>query len=316
MRYYTNGAGGHFNHHALLTDSTLVLISRDSMCADLYCSVQSYDSSGVETKSQLVFDIDNSSMERAYTIAKSIAIEVVRRYDTNVAIWFSGSKGFHVITGLVGYGDVANVAMRKIARTFSNEIDESMYKTRSMFRLPNSLNGKSGLRKIQVVDGESLESIQHRAKTKQPYIPTEITESRLFTAEHGIAMREYRDSVNITHSVVTDIDWQENLPPCIKTLMDTMPEGYRWDVCYWVVRHWRLCGVDVDDACYMADEHPIFEEAKYTSSMIRHAYCGEPRQVGCLNGKLAPLMQMECKDSCVHSEGWADRILGDIFGGE
>lgn len=317
MRYYTNGAGGNYNHHALLDDSTIARIIEINNSPDIYCSVQAYDTSGTEIASQLVFDVDNDSIPDAYAIARSIADDVMYEYETDTSIWFSGSKGFHVITGLVGTGSTANIAMKSIALNFSNEIDVSMYKSRSLFRLPNSINSKSGLRKIQVNHNETLQSVMDRAKTRQPYTATAICHSDLFTEQHEAEMERI---ANYKPEVVEirDMDWVKTLPICIKRILhDGVKAGHRYAMCFYLVRHWRLCGVDVDEAIALASKMTVFLEAGggtgYTSGMIMHYYSGMIRSVGCRSGELAEMMQAHCSIECKHADGWADDMVNNMI---
>ena len=315
MRYYTCGHDGYFSHHVLLDDRTLQSIARKTNASELFCSVQSYDMSGTELSSQLVFDIDNKSMLDAYQIARDIQDEIEWRYDVDTTIWFSGSKGFHVITGLVAKHHRANEAMKYLALRISTQIDPAMYKSRSLFRLPNTLNGKSGLYKIQVNHNESLKSVLERAKTKQIGHSTDLViDNKKFLSDfdQGLQLVLNRTEQSI---VIEDQPWIESLPPCMTKLMNNTPSGSRWDYCYWIVRHWRLCGIDVEKAVSLSQMYPVFTEGNYTKGMIRHYYYNEPRSVGCLSGPLSSVMQDNCYDSCKHSEGWGDRITGRLVDG-
>ena len=310
IRYYTNGAGGHFSHHVLIDDDVIRLFMNNNMSSDMFCSVQSYDIHGNEYMSQLVFDIDNEDIVVAYDIAKSIADDVEYKYDTDTSIWFSGSKGFHVITGLVGHGDKANIAMKSIAFNISREIDPAMYKSRSLFRLPNTRNSKSGLFKIQVKYNESIKSIYNRAMSQQAYEPIEYDlYNSKFSVDHitsleSVNMVTQHDHVNITHS-----DWRETLSPCISTMLDEgVQEGFRYEVCFYLVRHFRICGLDIDEAIDVASTLDVFSDGGYSDGMIAHYYSGMIRNVGCLTGTLSSYMQSRCVSSCVHSKEFIDGV--------
>ena len=316
MRYYTCGAGGNFSHHVLLEDSIIQRIGSEANASDLFCSVQTYDIHGIELASQLVFDIDNESMVDAYEIARDIADEVEYLYDADTSIWFSGSKGFHVITGLVGASDIANIAMKSIANRIDDRIDNAMYKSRSLFRLPNTTNSKSGLRKIQVQYNESLQSLLERAKTRQQFHTTKLVYDNwkfLYDFDHAVTNIK---SKPVIKAEVIDGDWIKSLPPCINTMLDTnVPSGYRWETCFWLVRHWRLHGVDVDEAVALAANDTLFNDAGYTAGMIHHYYNSDLLSVGCKSGPISSLMQSSCCKKCIHSDGWGERITSKFIGG-
>jgi len=315
VRYFTNGSGGRFSHHCLLSHSDIRNIIHSARAEDMYCSVQSYNRSGDELWSQLVFDIDSKDMAYAYRVASEIADNVADEYDADTSIWFSGSKGFHVITGLVGYGEYANTAMKSIAHKFSSEVDDSMYKTRSMFRLPNSKNAKSKLRKIQVNHNESLPSIMSRARTVQPFVQTELDfNNKKFLTDHKASVFEIMNRPEVDTTIV-DVDWKHALVPCLKALLcDGVSAGNRWAFCFMLVKHWRLCGVDLDGAIALSKMYPVFKEAGggagYTAGMIKHYYCNDTLiPIGCKTSELSSLMQENCVNTCVYTKEGAEYIV-------
>lgn len=316
MRYYTNGCDGYFNRHVLLNDETIGEIVKQSNSADIFCSVQSYDSDGVEESSQLVFDIDMDSHDRAYELARDIAADVTNHYSAKTALWFSGSKGFHVVTNLGAKGSASNVAMKDIAFRFSDLIDPSMYKIRSMFRLANSVNGKSGLRKIQV-HNESMSSILKRAQSPQPFTSMEIDfDNEEFLDDHVDAVANYRE--RIANTVLEDVDgskqWRNELPPCMaKLLREGVPDGSRWNFCFYLVKLWRECGLEMEQSIQESKCHSIFNDAGYTAGMIVHYYMNSRLAIGCKSGALSGLMQSNCDAACRYSEDYGDELTRNFI---
>ena len=131
---------------------------------DIFSTIQRYSSStiynGEPSYMPIYFDIDNSNMEIAFNDTK-----VIYNFFTNVLkvpnefidIWFSGSKGFHIevhpklfgITPRVGL----NLVLKEIALDMINKfglesIDyKTIYSYRRQWRIPFSINSKTGLRK-------------------------------------------------------------------------------------------------------------------------------------------------------------------------
>lgn len=305
MRYYTNGTGGFFSHHVLLSDNEIESVVNNSWVTDLYCSVQRYNMDGTEKWSHLVFDIDSENIYEAYDIAKSIAYDVEYDFDTDVQVWFSGKKGFHVVTGLIGYGLMANIAMKGIALNYSDDIDVSMYKSRSMFRLPNSINSKTMLHKIQVKEGESVNKIKIRAKHKQPYDSLQFDwTNKLFIDQHTMMLKKavFDRADNISTAIIKQ-DWYDNLVPCLKKLLSNgVPSGSRWKFAFMLVKHWRQCGVPLNEALNLSHNYDVFRHGNYTESMIRHYYNNEiVIGVGCKSSELSDLMLSNCSIDCTYN---------------
>ena len=229
----------------------------------------------------------------------------------------SGSKGFHVITNLGAMGEYSNVAMKWVARTFSDKCDPSMYKIRSMFRLPNSMNSKTGLYKIQVDEGLTVEQIVEMARSPKPYDKIGIDyDNTKFLEEHDESVDNYLDAVYNREDVIEikNTDWSRQLPPCIKYMLEHgVPVGYRWHMCFYLVRLWRLCGMDVDDAIFTADGMDIFSYAGYTGSMIRHYYHRDPMSVGCKTGVMSDVMQAHCVVGCEYREDYVDELARNFI---
>lgn len=83
----------------------------------------------------------------------------------NMQFYFSGSKGFHLIIPAGNLGICAstnlNATYKLLAKKyqeFAPTIDTQIYDDRRIFRCPNSINGKTGLYKIQL-SFEELKSI-------------------------------------------------------------------------------------------------------------------------------------------------------------
>ena len=74
-------------------------------------------------------------------------------------IYFSGNKGFHLVVPYEVLGIAPdkelNVKFKKLARLVAKEcgcscIDMKIYDRKRLFRIPNSINSKSGLRKVPI----------------------------------------------------------------------------------------------------------------------------------------------------------------------
>lgn len=123
-----------------------------------------------------------------------------------IEIFFSGAKGFHVIIpfeilGLKPCSDL-NVRNKMLARLVSKQcgcshIDTGIYDRKRLFRIPGSINGKSGLHKVPLTYEQltsfSLEEMKAWAaepRESQVIAPRLIKESALHYVEI------YRNTIN------------------------------------------------------------------------------------------------------------------------
>jgi len=126
------------------------------------------------------FDVDNPSLEQALVDARQLLINLDKHepgISVHAAIYFSGAKGFHIgvpsqLFGLEPAVDL-NVTIRRIAMAIAGvvKIDTAIYDKNRLWRIPNTVNSKSGLYKIPLTYNEfaswSIEQI--REKARQPH---------------------------------------------------------------------------------------------------------------------------------------------------
>jgi hypothetical protein len=111
----------------------------------------------------LALDIDRAGdLATALADTCRLVAFIQERYRTDPAVWFSGSKGFHVAVELA-HNPPPSVAFPAIARTFAEtiaraagvEIDRGVYDRNHIIRLPNTRHPKTGLFKRRI-DADDL----------------------------------------------------------------------------------------------------------------------------------------------------------------
>lgn len=121
-------------------------------------------------------DVENRSKEEALTEALHDAIKVsdhFRRFgieEPHIRIWFSGGKGFHILVLPEAMGITEsrhNTHIMKMAAADLIEmlhlrtLDLRVYTLHRMWRIPNSIHHKSGLRKVELYHNELTKGIGH-----------------------------------------------------------------------------------------------------------------------------------------------------------
>ncbi len=138
-----------------------------------------------ETHAEYVaFDIDRKDeIPKALADARTLAGVLEETFEVPTAaiqVFFSGSKGFHVLVPTALWSPTPSVVFSRVARIFAErlaaeakvEIDSSIYSRVHMFRSPNSRHPTTGLFKIPlaVVQLDSLDigEIQELARRPMP----------------------------------------------------------------------------------------------------------------------------------------------------
>lgn len=117
--------------------------------------------------SGLNFDFDDEFTEAAMSDAKRLIESVCRNESLGVSVsdihvWFSGNKGIHVliaakeITDLPASRDVPT-KIKQICASLAHGLktwDSSPYDCKRIWRVPNTINSKSGLYKIPLIGSE------------------------------------------------------------------------------------------------------------------------------------------------------------------
>lgn len=132
---------------------------------------------GTAYSDTLWIDIDSKDLEQALNEAAATSVALVGHWSVHpddLKIFFSGKKGFHLGVPVETFGAepsphlprALGVLAQRIAEQTGIKIDPAIYKTNSLLRLPNTINAKSGLYKIQLAHYEltSVDEIKERAR--------------------------------------------------------------------------------------------------------------------------------------------------------
>jgi replicative DNA helicase len=121
-------------------------------------SVRGYE--GPHTSEAFVVDVDcKDDLERARTDAVRILEYLYAEYELPievVRIAFSGAKGFHLVVPMAAIAaehmrpHFAAIQHEMASRMFKgfDTVDLAIYESKRIFRLPNTVNGKTGLHKV------------------------------------------------------------------------------------------------------------------------------------------------------------------------
>lgn len=136
---------------------------------DAYMTIYSYESEDINSTNYIApfyLDLDIDDIESNYDkLLIDLKIIYKKLCDTfkidksDIQLYFSGSKGFHILISdkIFGFepGRELNKKFKKIALylksyTITKCIDTKIYDNRRLFRVPNTINTKTGLYKVYI----------------------------------------------------------------------------------------------------------------------------------------------------------------------
>lgn len=220
---------------------------------DVYATIFSYnkeDQNESDLFGAFYLDLDlDIQNESDYMILKRDIINIVNYIEesygikhTSIKFYFSGKKGFHLIIPCSVLGITPdknlNVYYKEMAKEINNAtvtglIDTKIYDKKRLFRLPNSINGKTGLYKVPIkykqILSFSFEEMKEYAKKPKDNIEVDMKEC----SKAMIKFNEIKDTVKnpkakAKRNIKTISLEEAKLPPCIVNILEEgAPEGSR-----------------------------------------------------------------------------------------
>ncbi|PTY93094.1 primase C-terminal domain-containing protein [Heyndrickxia sporothermodurans] len=227
---------------------------------DVYYSVYTYENEDIDNchiYAPLYFDLDlefenNADFRKIIRDALLVVSYLEDEFgipEDLIQIYFSGSKGFHILVepevfGIKPSTDL-NMQFKKIAQevnknTLFHSIDTKIYDRRRLFRFPNSINGKTGLYKVPITMDDlrtmDYEKIQEYASEPRE---VEIAEPRLVETARKkfkqiLLVNKLKDAKrrNKNKSKVSISTERKDLLPCVKKILNEgAAKGSRNNTC-------------------------------------------------------------------------------------
>lgn len=222
---------------------------------DVYKCIYDYTSKDIENCkiiAPLYFDFDGDIDMEYRQVASEVrmVIQYFKMYwkipPSKMNIYFSGSKGFHLIipSEVIGISPLKNLnekfkllAERVKTRLNCRYLDMHIYDRKRLFRIPCSVNSKSGLYKVPLTYEQlhefDIEKLKNYASEphEEPDIDLEVIPRALSEWKRFLLLCEIREikrkkmeKAHVSHKVAYD----GNLLPCIEhLLMNGVQKGQR-----------------------------------------------------------------------------------------
>lgn len=209
-------------------------------------------------------DIDSSDFGVARSealIACRLLMERIGIDPDSVELFFSGAKGYHVVVPKSVFGDpegqhvmtVWSHLARRLIDAGCPHIDTAVYEKSRLWRLPNSINTKTGLYKIALEYKEladlGLDYVLGLAKQPREFdsaaVPIESPKATKWMHD-ALAWAEREAQLQARRPRVSGRGWR--LPPCIKAIeRSTIPDGMRHIAYYNYARFFATIGADASE---------------------------------------------------------------------
>lgn len=257
----------------------------------------------------LPIDIDSSDLEEAQNLLTTLCSNL-EDYDIDLntcRFYFSGAKGFHVMIPSEYFqpkpcNDI-HKRFRKIALTLAKgiNIDTAIYDKTRLFRLPNTINSKTGLYKIELYpfDCQSLSIEEIKARATEPVGELEIDDDFYPSQELTILFHEelYKKPENKEKKTVV------KSKICMETIMKGIGEGERDNSGLRVAAHLRQSGLTPKMIYAALDEWNQSNNPPLNTDELNRLYDQglQNYEFGCHD----PILKAHCSKDCIfYKEEW------------
>lgn len=220
------------------------------------------------------YDInDSEDKEAAFDFVRKDVISAVRYLKIiygiqkeDLRLYFSGSKGVHLIVPKEVLGVVPDKTLNMVYRSMAEDIaktgvsnlDLRIYDNRRLFRLPNSIHPKTGLYKIPItyeeIENSTYEQIRTIAKNPRADKKKEYSINQAAHMEYMNHIKKVHLIMNKPRngSVEMKLDFT---PPCVDYLLKNQcGKGQRNDTLAFLASFCKQSGMDMDKATVMLEQ--------------------------------------------------------------
>lgn len=235
---------GFFTRNIMCKTEEVVSVVGSRNFTDTYTTIYKYnnlDQNLSDVIAPFYIDLDIDDIENNFTILKRDLHLIYRQLkrklylkDEEIEIYFSGSKGFHIIIPAEVLGIEPSkrlneayklLALRLKSFTINKSVDTKIYDKKRLFRLPNTINSKTGLYKIKLTIDE-LKNITYDELKLIANNPREIQAKQyIINAKAQEAFVNWIEEIRaeekktINHKVAREFLKRKELLPCIKYIL-------------------------------------------------------------------------------------------------
>lgn len=267
------------------------------------------------------YDLDGDDSEKAFDIVRKDVLSSIKYFkvimgidSSDIQIFFSGSKGVHLIIPKEIFGIKPHPRLNRHFRSMAEEInkytvskstiDLKIYDSRRLFRIPNSIHQKSRKYKIYLSYDElktlSLAQIQELANKPVPIPRKKYFANSRASLEFNKHVKVFEDSINRKRQIDT-VDFKlDYTPSCVQYLFDNeVKQGQRNSTAAFLVSFFKQCGMSEEEAISKLEEwnearcFPKLREGEVVTT-VRSIFNGSAK-MGCATGKDLSQCSEDCR---------------------
>jgi hypothetical protein len=236
---------GHFTRNYFI-ESKELKNNLNKYDGDIYSTIYKYDSTDQNTANYiapLYLDLDIDDIETNFLKVKQDLLLVMRRLktvfnlsDKDIELYFSGSKGFHILVSHNIFGfepsrDI-NKQYKKIAidlktYTVNKSVDTKIYDNKRLFRVPNTINHKTGLYKVpisydKIKEINSFEELRKYASSKKPMMPRiyKFNPKARLAFDEMIERIDSEEKAKVNTKLAKEFIQRKELLPCVQYILN------------------------------------------------------------------------------------------------
>lgn len=303
-KYLTWSDGTYFEGQSLYSRAQCnnLLRSLSNTKKEVYATIQDYNQDGTCIGSPIYFDIDSSSLYDAWETARELKSLADDEFDCDSFVWFSGGKGFHILSPLyVRHPRCHEIISTIIEDMFKHlDLDLSVYRNRSMLRVDNTWNIKGNNYKVACDNWNqlSLSNIINSASRpavsdwKQRWKPIDLDITEYIERLPAFKPSDVTSSLNFN-----------DMMPCLKNLWMAAepPEGKRHELAYVFVRHCYRSELSQEETASLFESHVFWGKVRANDylKIIRSVYTRGQGGMGCNTNAL---LQDNCVIACKYNK--------------
>ncbi|WP_373092447.1 hypothetical protein [Zhongshania sp.] len=293
---WTDSHGYHKGQDLLESSQIASLLQHMKKPSEAYATIQDYDADGNITGCPMYFDIDSPSLEEAFWNMSSLVDDLSMDFEVTPAVWFSGSKGFHIVLPLYIRHPRCHEIAGMIAKEYKQETDPSVYRLRSMWRCDRTWNGKGKNYKTRITSEESYADIMRRSKGGSHLENWQPFNVKDMDITSYVSRLPERKTVQLPDNPDTE------MMPCLKKLwqMAAPPEGRAHQLCHLVSRWCYQSRLTEEEAVALFNDHPFWKGVapRDYEKVIASTYRTGRAAIGCETGRDAELLRSQCQLHC------------------
>lgn len=270
----------------------------DILKDELHLSTDLYDTNKQYIGCNFVIDVDcKGNLRKAFEDTRTVSTRL-DQLGIKHSIYHSGNKGFHIDTGAIILGDLAQRTCAAIvAKHFDlPTVDRQIYRRNGTIRAEGSINLSTGRRKIAVDVNESLDQIVDRSR--------ELHSIQVFQRIHNNDSSPLLEGVELPVAQRYDdraySDFSSVIKPCVKSIINSeIYEGSRNTAVYVIVHSLLSSGQSAQQVSdYFTNNQFWADQGTSWKSTLSTAIRNGVKGVSCKHGFTSQLMQEHCQEFC------------------